>query len=55
VSDEPIEMSLEKQTLVDLRNHALDGLHIGATWRIHLNDPYFDYLLIFRELAQMGK
>jgi len=34
---EPIELPFETWTLVDPRNHVLDGGHIGATWQIQLS------------------
>ena len=42
-TDEPIEMPSGEQTAdsyLGPRNHVLEGGHIGATWRIRLNDPY---------------
>jgi len=36
---EPIEMSFGMWTRVVRRKYALDGVHIGATWRIQLNRP----------------
>ena len=36
---EPIEMSFVGKTREGPRNHALHGVHIGATGRIQLNDP----------------
>jgi len=38
-TDEAIEMPSGEQTHVGQRNHLLHGVHIGATWRIQLNDP----------------
>ena len=35
---QPIEM-FRISTLVDPRKHVLDGVHIGAAWRIRLNRP----------------
>ena len=37
--DELIEMPFGGRTHVGPWNHVLDGIHIGATWRIRLNDP----------------
>ena len=36
---EPIDMVFELWTRVGPKKHALDGMHIGATWRIRLNRP----------------
>ena len=36
---EPIEMPFGMLTQAGQRKHVLDGLHIGATWRIQLNRP----------------
>jgi len=36
---EPIEMPFGVWTRVGPRKHMLDGVHIGATWRIRLNRP----------------
>jgi len=36
---EPIEMLFGEQTHVGPVNHALDGIRMGATWRIQLNYP----------------
>jgi len=35
----PIELQFGMLSLVG-QNHVLDGVHIGATWRIRLNLPY---------------
>jgi len=37
---EPIEMSFGMWIRVGARKHVLDGVRIGATWRIRLNHPY---------------
>jgi len=34
---EPIEMPFGMWTWMGPRKHVLDGVHIGATWRIRLN------------------
>jgi len=34
---EPVEMLFGMWTCVGLSKHALDGVHIGATWQIRLN------------------
>ena len=36
---EPIEMPFVLGTRVGPGNHGLDGVHIGATWRILMNHP----------------
>jgi len=36
---EPIEMPFGMWTWVDGSKHVLDGVHIGASWRIRLNRP----------------
>jgi len=54
---EPIEMPFGIPTRLGPKKHVLDGIHIGATWRILLNRPcaaairpcinYFDHLLCY--------
>jgi len=34
---EPVEMPFGVWTRVGPRKHVLDGVHIGATWRLRLN------------------
>ena len=36
---EPIEILFGMWTWVGPRKHVLDGVHIGATWRMRLNRP----------------
>jgi len=36
---EPLEMPFGVWTWVGPRNQVLDGMYIGATWRIRLNGP----------------
>jgi len=36
---EPIEMSFGEQTPMGPMNHVLDLIHLGATWRMQLNNP----------------
>jgi len=36
---QPIEVLFGEQLCVSPRNHVLDGVHMGATWRIRLIDP----------------
>jgi len=35
---EPFEMPFEMWTCVGPKNHVLDRVHIGATWRVRFND-----------------
>jgi len=42
---EPIKLPFGMWTCVGPRNHVLDGVHIGTTWRIRLNRPCADAAL----------
>jgi len=34
-----LQQQQNQSTINQPRNHVLDGMHIGATWRMLLNDP----------------
>jgi len=59
-----VALPFEVRTQVGPRKHALDGVHIGATWRIRLNRPcaaavsmrpflwnYFGHLIVVRTIS----